>query len=51
MEKKTYIAPQMEIMEVETVEMIATSLGMYGDEVDSNGQLSRGNRDIWDDIW
>ena len=50
MDKKTYIAPEMEVMNIETVEMIATSLGVFETGVGSNDQLATGSRD-WDDLW
>ena len=52
MEKKTYIAPEMEVMNVETIEMIAASIVMYGDEFDTtSGQLGTGSRGAWDNLW
>ena len=48
MDKKTYIAPEMEVMNIETVEMIAASI--FGDEISSESQLATGSRD-WDDLW
>ena len=50
MDKKTYIAPEMEVMNIETVEMIATSLGVFDTTVGSKDQLATGSRD-WDDLW
>ena len=50
MDKKTYIAPEMEVMNIETVEMIATSLGVFDTNVNSKDQLATGSRD-WDDLW
>ena len=52
MEKKAYIAPEMEVMNVETVEMIAASLNMYGEYVDTETQqLSHGRRGKWGNLW
>jgi len=54
MNKKAYITPAMEVMNVETVEMIATSLAMFSeeDEVDTTtGQLAGGRRGSWGNLW
>ena len=58
MNKKTYIAPAMELMNIETVEMMATSsLNMYSDtevEVDTSeegNQLGTGRRGSWGNLW
>ena len=55
MNKKAYTAPTMEAMNVETVEMIATSLAMFSeDEVDTStegGQLGAGRRGSWGNLW
>ena len=56
MNKKMYIAPEMEVMNVETVEMIAASLVMHGDEetVDTSAegaQLGNGHRGSWGNLW
>ena len=56
MNKKTYIAPAMEIMNIETVEMMATSsLNMYSEtEVDTSeegNQLGTGRRGSWGNLW
>ena len=57
MNKKAYIAPAMELMNIETVEMMATSsLNMYSDteEVDTSGegnQLGTGRRGSWGNLW
>ena len=50
MDKKIYIAPEMEVMNIETVEMIATSVGVFDTSVSSKDQLATGSRD-WDDLW
>ena len=52
MDKKTYIAPEMEVMNIETVEMMAASsgLGVFDTSVNSKEQLATGSRD-WDDLW
>ena len=53
MNKKAYITPAMEVMNVETVEMMAAStLGINEDEVDTTtGQLAGGRRGTWGDLW
>ena len=50
MDKKTYIAPEMEVMNIETVEMIATSLGVFG-EGGNESSLSREHLGDWGDLW
>ena len=55
MNKKAYIAPAMELMNIETVEMMATSsLNMYSDtEVDTSEeghQLGTGRRGSWGNL-
>ena len=50
--KKTYIAPEVEVMNIETVEMIASSMGMHEDEFDTTqGQLAGGRRGRWGNLW
>ena len=52
MNKKTYITPEMEIMNVETIEMIATSLAMYEDEeLETENQLGNRRRGTWGNFW
>ena len=54
MDKKAYITPAMEVMNVETVEMIATSLA-FGegdiDTADEGAQLGTGRRGTWGNLW
>ena len=51
MDKKTYIAPEMEVMNIDTeILMVATSLGVFDTNVNSGDQLATGSRD-WDDLW
>lgn len=51
MDKKTYIAPEMEVMNIETeILMVATSVGVFDTSVSSKDQLATGSRD-WDDLW
>lgn len=49
MEKETYIAPTIEVMNIEPVEMIATSVG-YGGPADSINDATK-FRDGGDDFW
>lgn len=52
MNKKAYIAPEMEVMNVEAVEMMAASLGFYSEEeVESTEQLGTGRRGTWGNFW
>ena len=51
MEKKAYIAPEMEVMNVETVEMMASSVAMYDEEVETTNQLGTGRRGTWGNFW
>jgi len=52
MNKKAYITPAMEVVNVETVEMIATStnLQMF-DEGGEEQSLASGRRGTWGDLW
>jgi hypothetical protein len=48
--KKIYVKPSVEVIKVETTKMMATSVGIFGDEVDtSNG--GQNSRDIIDIEW
>ena len=55
MNKKAYIAPEMEVTEMTSeVLMNATSVAMYGEEVDTSkegGQLGHGRRGSWGNLW
>ena len=53
MNKKAYITPAMEVMNVETVEMIAASvLSISDEEVDTTSeQLGTGRRGSWGNLW
>lgn len=50
--KKTYIAPEVEVMNIETVEMIAASLSMFeeGGE-DQSLANDRTRRGRWGNLW
>ena len=51
--KKTYIAPEMEVMNIETVEMMATSVRIISEKEDEGGNEMLGNerRGSWGDLW
>ena len=55
MNKKAYITPAMEVMNVETVEMIAASvMSLNETEVDTSvqgTQLGAGRRGSWGNLW
>ena len=54
MEKKKYIAPEMEIMDIETVEMIASSLLLNengGNEESLSNRYRSGRRGTWGNLW
>lgn len=47
--KKTYIAPCMEIVNVQTAAMLAGSMDLNSETVSGDRALSRGNGSLWDD--
>ena len=49
--KKTYIAPMMEEINIETIEMMAASLATSDETIDSKDALSNGRRGTWGDRW
>ncbi len=52
MNKKTYIAPAIEEMKIETVEMIATSsMDLLEEEMESTKQLGTDRRGSWGNRW
>ena len=51
MEKKAYIAPQTEVTEIDTVQMLAGSLVFNDKEVDTEQQLSNDRRGTWGNLW
>lgn len=52
MNKKAYITPEMELMNIETVEMMAASLGISEQTVDTTtDQLAGGRRGTWGNLW
>ena len=52
MNKKTYIAPTVEITEIETVAMLAASIiGIDTNHGGSDEQLSNDRRGTWGNLW
>ena len=53
MEKKKYIAPSMEIVEIEMVSMIAASnqFDITDTETDKGAELSNRRRGTWGNLW
>ena len=52
MNKKAYITPAMEVVNVETVEMIAASvMSLNETEVEASEQLGAGRRGSWGNLW
>jgi hypothetical protein len=56
--KKTYITPEVEVIKVGAVSMLATSMGISDKEVDTSngGQLGREDNtpsrpNLWDQVW
>ena len=50
--KKNYVSPLATEVTLETTQMIATSLAMFSEEVDTkNDQLAGGRRGTWGDVW
>lgn len=51
MDKKAYIAPEMEVMNVETETMIAMSVVVDEESQDNVTTDSRGRRGSWGNLW
>lgn len=54
MNKQTYITPELEIMNIETLEMMATSsIKVINDATDVGGtdMLGTGRRGAWGNLW
>ena len=51
--KKIYIAPEMEVMNIETVEMMAASVRIISESEDQGGEEMLGNdrRGGWGSLW
>ena len=50
MNKKTYITPAMEVMNIETVEMMAASIAVVS-EGSGGEMLGNNRRGSWGDLW
>ncbi len=51
MNKKTYITPEMEIMNIETVEMMAASINTSDTTVAADEAWGNERRGSWGDLW
>ena len=55
MKKKTYIKPEMEVIDIEPQQMMTTSPGTepgFGSgDADSSDPLSTGRRGTWGNLW
>ena len=51
MKKKQYIAPEVEIAEIELVAMIAASLGVSEEETPEDAWMSNRRRGTWGNLW
>ena len=51
MNKKAYITPAMEVVNVETVEMMAASIAVDRQSEGSNQMLGNERRGSWGDLW
>ena len=56
MEKKEYIAPRCEIIEMENAQMLCASngdnvLNVYGDITDEDAKMSNSRRGTWGNLW
>ena len=51
--KKTYMTPEMEVMNIETVEMIASSLEKGEGDIDTSKEdnLAGDRRGTWGNLW
>ena len=52
--KKNYVSPLATEVTLETTQMIATSLAMFSEKVDTTeegAQLGGGRRGTWGDVW
>ena len=51
MEKKAYITPLIEVVDMEPATMIAASIGIDSDHEGGYEQLSNDRRGKWGDLW
>ena len=51
MEQKKYIAPAMEIAEIEMVSMLAASIGVSDEITEDDAVMSNRRRGTWGNLW
>lgn len=51
MKKEQYIAPALEITEIEMVSMIAASIGVSDETTDDDASMSNRHRSEWGNLW
>ena len=51
MEKKSYNAPEAELIKIDTLTMLAASIGIGKGEADAGQSFSIERRGIWGDLW
>ena len=51
MEKKSYITPELEIIEMTSSAMVAASIGVGSGEADAGQSFSKEQRSSWGNIW
>lgn len=49
--KKNYIAPAVEVVKIDTVQMLADSIGKGSGTIDPGSSWSNDRRGDWGDIW
>ena len=51
MEKKTYIAPGVEVINIETTTMVAASIGIGNGEAKAEQSFSNERKRQWGNLW
>ena len=51
MKKKQYIAPEVEIIELDMIDMLAASIGFGTGNKDAGDSFSNRHRGNWGDLW
>ena len=51
MKKKQYIAPEVEIIELDMIDMLAASIGFGEEDKDAGDSFSNRHRGNWGDLW
>ena len=51
MEKKEYIKPSVEVIEMDMVSMVAASIGVGEGSEDAGGEWSNRHRGEWGNLW